>query len=73
MISPYFVFQPQTNQQFLLNHFTQTINDALWRVKRVNIPAQSHDFNIIIEGIRGPDFGSDAAIDDIKIHSGICR
>lgn len=67
------MFQPQTNRQFLLSHITQTIDDQIWRVKKVNIPAQSKHFNAIIEGVKGTGFQGDAAIDDIKLYKGTCK
>ncbi|XP_045171625.2 MAM and LDL-receptor class A domain-containing protein 1-like [Mercenaria mercenaria] len=43
-----------------------------WKEHSIYIPAQSKSFRILIKGIIGSGFASDAAIDDLSIHSGKC-
>ena len=48
------------------------LGQQTWYVKDVYIPIVPLDFNIVIKGVVGTDYHSDAAIDDIKIRQGAC-
>ncbi|XP_052766854.1 MAM and LDL-receptor class A domain-containing protein 1-like [Mya arenaria] len=52
--------------------FTQATATPAWEEHNINIPAQPSNFNVVVRGIIGSGFASDAAIDDLSIHSGPC-
>ncbi|KAK3609972.1 hypothetical protein CHS0354_011808 [Potamilus streckersoni] len=43
-----------------------------WHNAKVNVPPQTSAFVLVFEGVRGVDFTSDAALDDIKVTQGTC-
>lgn len=43
-----------------------------WYAAQVNIPAQSQQFNLVFEGIAGPGFQGDIALDDIRVKNNGC-
>ncbi|XP_052272348.1 MAM and LDL-receptor class A domain-containing protein 1-like isoform X2 [Dreissena polymorpha] len=55
-----------------LASFNTASNTPVWTEKDVQIPAQGANFHVVIRGVIGSGFASDAAIDDISMHSGKC-
>ena len=72
----YVCFQETNKRRILLQRFTRSslglVYSNDWHIKKVDIPAQTYDFTIIIEGIRGAGSYGDAAVDDISVRSGVC-
>ena len=64
--------QPEAGTMFIIQHLKQKLNTQTWQVRNITIPAQKHNYHIVIEGVRGSGAEGDAAIDDIKLFSGPC-
>ena len=43
-----------------------------WNAGQINIPAQTSGFSIVFEGLVGPSYRGDIAIDDVNVVSGAC-
>ena len=43
-----------------------------WNAGQINIPAQTTLFSIVFEGLVGPSYRGDIAIDDVNVVSGAC-
>ena len=56
----------------ILATYSGTDLQSMWRERSVYVPAQPRSYNIVIEGVIGTAYTSDAAIDDISLESGTC-
>ena len=65
-------FQPERKTQFLIQHYKQITNDQTWHVRNLTLPTQSRNFSIVVEGVRGTGYESDASIDDLTVSLGPC-
>ncbi|XP_060597143.1 MAM and LDL-receptor class A domain-containing protein 1-like [Ruditapes philippinarum] len=61
-----------TSRANTLAHYATGDTIEQWRERSIYIPAQTNSFRILIKGMVGAGFASDAAIDDLRIHNGKC-